>query len=268
MARQRFIKPGFFVHGELYDAEASSGLPLRIAFAGLWCQSDKRGVFRAKARELKNAVLPYDDVDMDDVLRCLHRAGFVQLYVVDGKEYGFIPTFQQHQTFHVNERPSNDPGPERAQGQHRACTVPAQGQHADYDPTTATTTGAVRDSSTHPREVPPMFARLVARMQREPDRWAVVDFLEAQAKPEGWLGPITAALDGLDMPGGKPASPEAVAATCRDFMTKADHERTPHFFRICVAKFMAAGRPSGSSAADKMARTDAAIAELRNEGAA
>lgn len=113
-----------------------------------------------------------------------------------------------------------------------------------------------------------MFAKLVTRMQREPDRWAVVDFLEAQAKPEGWVGPIAAALDGLDMPGGKPASPEAIAATCRDFMTKADHERTPHFFRICVAKFMAAAKPSGSSAADKMARTDAAIAELRSEGAA
>lgn len=113
-----------------------------------------------------------------------------------------------------------------------------------------------------------MFAKLVNRMSREPDRWAVVDFLEAQAKPEGWLGPIAAALGGLDMPGGKAASPEAIAATCRDFMTKADHERTPHFFRICVAKFMAAGRPSGSSVSDKLARTDAAIAELRSEGAA
>lgn len=127
MARQRFIKPSFFVHGELYDAEAQSGLPLRVAFAGLWCQCDRRGIFRVKARELKVAILPYDDVDMTEVLRCLHGAGLVQLYVVDGKEYGHIPTFTKHQTFHRDEKPSADPAP----SDNGASTVQAPCQHAD-----------------------------------------------------------------------------------------------------------------------------------------
>ena len=131
MARQRFIKPAFFLHGELFDAEQASGLPLRVAFSGLWTQADRRGVFRCKPRELKAAVLPYDAVDMDQVITALEQAGFIKTYVVDGKRYGHIPTLADHQTFHRDERPSNDPGPEAAQGQHGVDTVPAQGQHAD-----------------------------------------------------------------------------------------------------------------------------------------
>jgi hypothetical protein len=34
MARIRTIKPEFFRHGGLFDAEIETGLPLRVAFAG------------------------------------------------------------------------------------------------------------------------------------------------------------------------------------------------------------------------------------------
>lgn len=90
-----------------------------------------------------------------------------------------------------------------------------------------------------PQEVPAVWSKIVQRMTREPDRWAVVEFLEDPRcqNPEGWVGPLTACLEGLDMPGGKPATPEAVAATCRDFVTKNMHEWTPKFFRTCVAAF-------------------------------
>lgn len=131
MARQRFIKPAFFLHGELYDAEVSSGLPLRVAFAGLWTQADRRGVFRCKPRELKAAVLPYDAVDMGQVINALEAGGFISTYVVDGKRYGHIPTLPDHQTFHKDEKPSSDPGPEAAPCRNGASTVPTQGQHAD-----------------------------------------------------------------------------------------------------------------------------------------
>lgn len=131
MARQRFIKPAFFLHGELYDAEAESGLPLRVAFAGLWTQADRRGVFRCKPRELKAAILPHDPVDMDQVITALESKGFIVTYVVDGKRYGHIPTLPDHQTFHRDEKPSHDPGPDAAQRRHRASTVPAPCQHAD-----------------------------------------------------------------------------------------------------------------------------------------
>ena len=63
MGRKRFVSPEFFKHPELFDAEVSSGLPLRLAFAGLWCQCDRRGVFAWSARALKTDILPHDDVD-------------------------------------------------------------------------------------------------------------------------------------------------------------------------------------------------------------
>lgn len=111
MARKRLISPEFFTHGTLYDAERASGLPLRIAFAGLWTACDRRGLFRWKPRELKLAILPYDDVDFAGVLSALEAAGFVQRYVVDGKEYGRVPSFGNWQTFHRNEQASDIPEP-------------------------------------------------------------------------------------------------------------------------------------------------------------
>jgi len=104
------IKPAFFKHAELYAAERDSGMPLRLAFAGLWTVADREGRFKWKP-DLKPDVLPYDDVDMLAVLDALERAGFVRSYVVDGKRYGVIPSFAEHQTFHKTERRSTLPAP-------------------------------------------------------------------------------------------------------------------------------------------------------------
>lgn len=110
MSRKRLISPGFFTNADLYDAEAASGLPLRIAYAGLWTVADKRGIF-AWSRNLKPTIVPYDPVDVLSVLAALEKYGFVRSYRVNGKTYGWIPTFLEHQTFHRMERPSNDPAP-------------------------------------------------------------------------------------------------------------------------------------------------------------
>ena len=56
MARRRLISPEFFTHSDLYDAEARHGLPLRLAYAGLWTVCDRRGLFRWRPRELKLAI--------------------------------------------------------------------------------------------------------------------------------------------------------------------------------------------------------------------
>lgn len=62
--RMRTVKPEFFQHHGLYEAEAQSGLPLRVAFAGLWTQCDREGRFEWRPRMLKLAILPYDPVDL------------------------------------------------------------------------------------------------------------------------------------------------------------------------------------------------------------
>lgn len=111
MARKRLISPEFFTHPDIYEAEAATGLPLRLAFTGLWTQADKRGIFRWQGRRLKLAILPYDPVDFETILVALERHGFVRKYTVAGQDYGLIPSFIKHQTFHRLERPSDDPPP-------------------------------------------------------------------------------------------------------------------------------------------------------------
>jgi hypothetical protein len=109
MARKRLIAPQFFLHGELFDAERDSGLPIRLAFAGLWGQADRRGIFEWKPRELKLCVLPYDVCDFAAVLETLEARGFVVRYTVDGTTYGKIPSLKRWQTFHHKETESDAP---------------------------------------------------------------------------------------------------------------------------------------------------------------
>lgn len=125
MARIRTVKPDFFRHEALFDAERSAGLPLRLAFAGLWTAADREGRFRWKPRELKLDCLPYDEVDFAVVLNALAEHGFVCKYTVDGQEFGFIPGWHKHQHINQREAQSNLPPPSDAS----TCThVTAHGE--------------------------------------------------------------------------------------------------------------------------------------------
>lgn len=104
------------MHEALYETEARLGLPIRLAYAGLWTQADRRGVFRWRSKQLKLAILPYDPVDFEAVLEGLRSAGFITRYEVAGEVYGHIQTFARWQTFHHAERPSDAPSPEANPG--------------------------------------------------------------------------------------------------------------------------------------------------------
>lgn len=113
-ARIRTIKPEFFKHEDLYDAEQESGLPLRLAFAGLWTVCDKEGRFEWRPRALKIEVMPYDDVDFSRVLHALTTRGFIIRYRVGDKEFGCVPSFGKHQVINNRESPSEIPEPPQA----------------------------------------------------------------------------------------------------------------------------------------------------------
>lgn len=112
MARIRTIKPEFFRHHELWSAERDSGLPLRVAFVGLWCVADREGRFRWQPLVLKLDVLPFEELDFAAVLDALVTHGFVRKYEVDGVAYGLIPSFGKHQLINNREKPSTLPAPE------------------------------------------------------------------------------------------------------------------------------------------------------------
>lgn len=112
MARIRTIKPEFYRHEELYLLEKEHKVPIRIAFAGLWTISDREGRFKWKPNQIKLDILPYDTVDMEDILSILSNAGFIEKYEVLGKQYAYIPSWNNHQIPNRNEPPSEIPAPD------------------------------------------------------------------------------------------------------------------------------------------------------------
>jgi hypothetical protein len=104
--RIRTIKPEFFTHEGLFEAERATKLPLRIAFVGLWCVADRSGRFRWEPRRLGVSVLPYDPTDFSRVLDALVTRGFIVKYAVDGVDYGCIPSFSRHQVINNREKES------------------------------------------------------------------------------------------------------------------------------------------------------------------
>lgn len=113
MARIRTIKPEFFRHEELQDLAAKHGAHVMLVFAALWGHCDKAGRFEWKPRTLKLDILPFLEFDMGAVLDLLEAAGLMESYTVDGKRYGLIPTFVDHQNIGGKEKeaPAKYPEP-------------------------------------------------------------------------------------------------------------------------------------------------------------
>ena len=109
--RIRTIKPEFFTHDRLFEVERETKLPLRVAFAGLWCAADREGRFKWEPRRLGVAILPYDGIDFSRVLHALATRGFIQYYTSEAREFGCIPSFSRHQVVNNRERESELPEP-------------------------------------------------------------------------------------------------------------------------------------------------------------
>jgi hypothetical protein len=123
VARIRTIKPEFFRHADLYEAEKETGFPLRLAFAGLWTAADREGRFKWRPRELKLDCLPHDEVDFARVLDALTTRGWLVRYAVNGVEYGAIPTWGSHQIINNRETASIIPPPSENNGLTREARV-------------------------------------------------------------------------------------------------------------------------------------------------
>lgn len=112
--RIRTVKPEFFKHHDLFQAEKETGFPLRLAFEGLWCCSDREGRFKWKPTELKMDILPYDDVDFTRVLDALWTREYLVKYTSNHKVYGWIPSFLDHQAINNRETASVLPSPKES----------------------------------------------------------------------------------------------------------------------------------------------------------
>lgn len=138
MARIRTIKPDFFKHSGLFDAERETGLPLRLAYAGLWVCCDREGRFKWRPRELKLDALPFDDCDFSRVLDALESRGFLVRYEALGESFGYVPTWHKHQFVNNREGASKLPIPPliqtldasttRESREHDACDSRLEGK--------------------------------------------------------------------------------------------------------------------------------------------
>jgi len=107
MARSRNIKPGFFTNDELAECSPYA----RLLFAGLWTIADKEGRLDDRPKKVKAMVLPFDDVDCNDLLQQLHSHKFINRYQVNGDSYIQINNWKKHQNPHCKEAASEIPEP-------------------------------------------------------------------------------------------------------------------------------------------------------------
>jgi hypothetical protein len=120
MPRIRTIKPDFFKHEGLADHP----FHVRLAFAGLWTLADAEGRLEDRPRRIKAEIFPYDDVDMDLILRALNETGFLRRYRIAGKLYIQIDGFKRHQRISGKEaaEPSRIPAPPET-GEYQSGSV-------------------------------------------------------------------------------------------------------------------------------------------------
>jgi hypothetical protein len=76
---------------------------------GLWSCSDREGRFKWDARRLGAQILPYEQIDFEVILKILTDNEFIVKYEVDGKMYGFVPSFSRHQVINNREQESSLP---------------------------------------------------------------------------------------------------------------------------------------------------------------
>jgi len=107
--RIRTVKPEFFKHDGLFEAEMTSQLPLRLAFIALFGCCDREGRFCWRPKRLKAEMMPYDEVDMAVILDTLATHGFIQKYQHQGEWYGCIPSWLRHQYINQREAASEIP---------------------------------------------------------------------------------------------------------------------------------------------------------------
>lgn len=103
--RARNLKPGFFKNDQL----AECCFAARILFEGLWCLADREGRLCDRPKKIKAEVFPYDNLDVDELLKELSDNNLIVRYEVDGECYIEISTFLKHQKPHPKEAQSTIP---------------------------------------------------------------------------------------------------------------------------------------------------------------
>lgn len=116
MARIRSIKPSFWTDG----AVAALPVDARLMLVGLISMADDDGRFLASATAIGGYVFPYDEMPPTKIRRLrdlIAKSGVIELYTVDGLDYGHFPNWNKHQKVY-KRYPSTFPAPPSWAGGH------------------------------------------------------------------------------------------------------------------------------------------------------
>jgi hypothetical protein len=102
VARIRTIKPQFFTSEKIADLTPFA----RLLFVGLWCLADREGRLEDRPRKIKVETLPYDDVNVEELLQEIESKRFIHRYEADGVRIIQIRGFLEHQFPHHREAAS------------------------------------------------------------------------------------------------------------------------------------------------------------------
>ena len=107
-------------------------------------------------------------------------------------------------------------------------------------------------SANQPQQQRPRTDRFVLLLDKFPltggSRIAITEFLESLPNSQSadtWIARMLGYLDGLDMPNGRPATPEAIVTACRDWNPKGGY--SPVGFRAFIERAMQPPKQQGSS---------------------
>lgn len=96
MARIRSIKPSFWTDHDVAGLRRDA----RLMALGLISHADDDGRFIATATAIGGNVFPRDEIPPTTIRKWrdeIAKAGLIELYTVDGCEYGWFPKWLKHQ---------------------------------------------------------------------------------------------------------------------------------------------------------------------------
>jgi len=82
--------PVIFQNYQLFKAEQECKLPLRLALIGLLNCCDENKVFGWQPRYLKIKILPFKEIDINQVLEVLVKHNFIGKHKKQGRTYGYV----------------------------------------------------------------------------------------------------------------------------------------------------------------------------------